>query len=683
MRLNNLALAVATLLLPVACGHSQAQTAVTLGSSGNWSNSAVWNPAVVPDNNGATLYNVTVAGARTATLDMDATLNNLGVGGASSGYSTVALGAGRTLNVNGRLTASLYTQFNGGGTLTLASGGASASNAALFFDNVSFDNLAGSTFSDNGANTAFSTRLGHGAVIQNAGTYSLDGAGSNLLASTGGGAFVNSGLLRGSGSINVPVTSTGAIAAVANSSAGSAGILTFSAGGSSSGTLDTGATANQATVFSAGSWTFASGSVNSGAGVFRVSGAAVTVSGAHQVSGQTQVGSGSLAFTNPGMALGGILYLYGGSTSFTGANSVTQLNLGNPGSASGNPTALLNLGAGGSLTVTGAFNPATYSRLQGTGAASVTATGGGTIADNSSMFLDGVALTNAAGSTLGQYNAGGWDVTLLNGAVIHNAGTWMLRNQAGRGLVAASGAAGAGASFDNTGLLWADVSYTSANIGFALTNSGTLRLDTGAGNGGNPTLAVGTFTQTAGSTQLAHDNGNFATLSSSNPLRFMGGSLTGSGRLLGTVVVSGADTLVSPGVGIGQINVLGSYTQGEGAMTLEIGRTASGTVNDKLTSSGALAVSGTAITFSLLAGSQALHAGDSFTVLASSANGLVLSDDSFSFDASLAGYSFTTTQTAGGYTLTLLAAVPEPGTWATFGAGLLGLALLRLRATRR
>ncbi len=50
----------------------------------------------------------------------------------------------------------------------------------------------------------------------------------------------------------------------------------------------------------------------------------------------------------------------------------------------------------------------------------------------------------------------------------------------------------------------------------------------GAGNGGNPTLAVGTLTQTAGSTQLARDNGNFDTLSSSSPLSFLGGS--GRGR---------------------------------------------------------------------------------------------------------------------------------------------------------
>lgn len=102
----------------------------------------------------------------------------------------------------------------------------------------------------------------------------------------------------------------------------------------------------------------------------------------------------------------------------------------------------------------------------------------------------------------------------------------------------------------------ANVNNTSANIGMALNNSGTLRLEAGAGD--NPMLPVGTYTQTAGSTQFARDNGNFATLSSADPLRFLDGSFQGSGRLIGNVQVSGLDTMVSPGYSVGQINVTGS-----------------------------------------------------------------------------------------------------------------------------
>ena len=78
------------------------------------------------------------------------------------------------------------------------------------------------------------------------------------------------------------------------------------------------------------------------AGVFRVAGAAITLNGAHNVTGSTQVGGGSLTFANANTALNCILYLYGGSINFTGTNTVNPLDLGSPGSASGSPTAVLN-----------------------------------------------------------------------------------------------------------------------------------------------------------------------------------------------------------------------------------------------------------------------------------------------------------------------------------------------------
>ena len=150
----------------------------------------------------------------------------------------------------------------------------------------------------------------------------------------------------------------------------------------------------------------------------------------------------------------------------------------------------------------------------------------------------------------------------------------------------------------------------------------------------------------------------------------------GSGRLLGTVQVSGADTLVSPGYSIGQLNVQGTYAQNGGKVALEIGRTAAGaggTVNDKLTSTTVLSLSNTAVGFSLLPGSLALQAGDTFVMLSSANNKLTLTGDSFAFDTSLSGYVFTQTQTAGAFTLTVMGAVPEPATWALFGLGALGL----------
>ncbi len=662
----------------------QAQISESLATSGNWFTAANWNPAAVPNNAGTNVYNVAVAGGRTATLDGDATINNLSIVGVGSPgtFSTVTLNPGRTLTVNGSLSAGLYTQFNGGGTITLNAGpgasSGSSNNSRLTFDNITFNNQAGSTFSEGAANTAFSTYLSNGAVINNAGTYSMDGASCAVFGVTGT-AFNNSGTYRGTGYITAPFTNTGTI-----HSSGS-GALEFGAGGTSSGTVNTGANIYANVQFDAGTWNFTSASTNTGTGKFIVAGAAVTINGAHNVTGTTQVNSGSLTFANANTTLAGPLSLTGGTTSFTGANTLAEFDLGAPGSGGG--TAVVNLGANGALTITGAFNTGTYSQVNGTGTAAVTTNGGGSVGANSAFILSGVTLNNAAGSTITQSNAGGFDNTLQNGAVINNAGTWLLQNQNGRGLVAAGGAAGAGAAFNNTGTLWGNVTYTSANLGVALNNTGVVRLDTGVGGGGAPALAVGTFTQTAGSTQLSHTNSpTSATLSSSNPIQFQGGSLVGSGRLVGNVVVSGLNTLVSPGYSIGAITVQGAYQQTGGKLALEIGRTstgAGGAVNDLLTGNSALTLTNTAITISLLSGSQYLQTGDAFTVISSTSGGLVMSGDTITLDPSLSLYTFTRTQTSSGYTLTV-SAVPEPGAWAALlaGAGLFAAGWRRGRCAR-
>lgn len=684
------ALALPALLAALPTVPLAAQTAVSLITTGNWSVPANWNPNVVPNNAGANVYNVTVAGGRTATVDNDYTINNLSIVGVGSpgAFSTVNLGPGRTLTVNGSLSAGLYTQFTGGGTITLNAGpgasSGSSGNSALTFNNVTFNNQAGSTFSEGAANGAFSTVLSSGAVINNAGTYSMDGASCSLTgpATT---AFNNGGTYQGSGYLTTPFINTGTIlsngSGTSRGQANAAGVLEFGVGGTSSGTVNTGTTVYESVQFDTGTWNFTSTSTNTGAGGFTVAGAAVTINGAHNVSGKTTVSSGSLTFANPNASFG-ILSVTGGTTTFTGANTLAEFDLGAPGSGGG--TAVVNLGANGALTVNGAFNTGTYSQVNGTGTASITANGGGSVGANSAFILSGVALNNAVGSTITEANAGGFDNTLQNGAVINNAGTWVLQNQNGRGIVAASGAAGVGAAFNNTGTLTANVTYTSANLGVALNNSGVVRLDTGVGGGGAPSLAVGTYTQTAGSLQLNHTPGaTSATLSSSNPIQIQGGSVVGNGRFVGNVVVTGANTSLSPGYGIGSITVQGTFQQTGGALTLEIGRTgtgAGGAVNDLLTGTSTLSLTGTAVTISLLPGSQYLQVGDAFTILSSTNNGLVLTGDTFTRDASLNLYTFSTTQTAGGYTLTVTG-VPEPGTWAVtlLAVGILTWTTLRRR----
>ena len=94
----------------------------------------------MPNNPGGTTYHVTIGSARTATLDIEALMNKLTVGGRIAGNSTVSLGAGHTRTVNVKVTAGVYTLNNRCGALTLAGGGASETNAQLFMDDAAFNN---------------------------------------------------------------------------------------------------------------------------------------------------------------------------------------------------------------------------------------------------------------------------------------------------------------------------------------------------------------------------------------------------------------------------------------------------------------------------------------------------------------------------------------------------------------
>src|ERR1700693_5541692 len=62
------------------------------GGTGNWSNATDWTPNQVPNNGGGNTYNVTIdsGGTDTLTLDQNATINSLVLGGnTSSIYSTL------------------------------------------------------------------------------------------------------------------------------------------------------------------------------------------------------------------------------------------------------------------------------------------------------------------------------------------------------------------------------------------------------------------------------------------------------------------------------------------------------------------------------------------------------------------------------------------------------------------
>jgi len=100
----------------------------------------------------------------------------------------------------------------------------------------------------------------------------------------------------------------------------------------------------------------------------------------------------------------------------------------------------------------------------------------------------------------------------------------------------------------------------------SVNNSGTILISspTGSNTHGNLTV-TGNFTQTGGTTLADGD----LTIAAGSSLNLSGGTLSGAGSITGAVVNSGGT--VSPGDGVGQLNLLGDYTQtSAGGLTINL-----------------------------------------------------------------------------------------------------------------
>jgi hypothetical protein len=95
------------------------------GGTGNWNTATDWTPNGAPNNGGSTTYNVTIdsGGTDSVTLDQNATINSLVLGGNSGSFSTLQSENGTpvTLNIVGGITVNDYgdLNFNSGSNLTV------------------------------------------------------------------------------------------------------------------------------------------------------------------------------------------------------------------------------------------------------------------------------------------------------------------------------------------------------------------------------------------------------------------------------------------------------------------------------------------------------------------------------------------------------------------------------------
>ena len=349
------------------------------------------------------------------------------------------------------------------------------------------------------------------------------------------------------------------------------------------------------------------------------SGAAVRATGGETVTYGT---------SSPGVNLlvsGGNLYADAGSTlvlNCTGSNAlnVTRGVIGGAGMTV-NQGNFVWMGGNvvGSLT-----NQSSQFTIQDTGGMI------GVYEASSGTLTNAGTITHAAGATL--YLTYGSTLSNLTGAVYDLQGNTYTGNYPNN----------ASAAFNNAGLLRKSGSGTASISGVSFNNTGMVEVDSG-------TLSIGSYTQTAGTTDL-----NGGGLEFSSPAQILGGQLLGSGTINGSVVNIGG--LLSPGRSPGSIILNGDYTEGTaGALLFELGGLAGGQF-DFLDVNGTASLGGT-LEISLLDGYHPML-GDSFRVMDFNSR----TGDFDSIQAlGASGFQFTTEYNADSLTL-VTEAVPEPST---------------------
>jgi hypothetical protein len=532
----NRPITIALLAVLLAVPAASAQTVATwTGATGNWTDPALWSPAV-PNNGtppGAT-YNAVLTGGGTVTLNtpivVDQLLYRAGsvagpnsltlnapltwAGGAFTGGSSIVANGGATITGT---TASL--RLDGGG-LTLGGAASTWSSGAIQLNNGgSLTNAVGSVMTATGNDSI--TRLSSGAVsFTNNGTFRKQGStgtttiGPNVSFTNTGTVDVQTGALNIGP--NAAFTNTGTVNV-------QTGTLNFDFGGSTTGsssgafTVASGATLQFSFPTAAGAYILGAGSSLSGPGQFVLSGVPNPLGGTGNVSLQGTLDIGAINVT---------------------AGNLVLANSGRVGSLSLSPPTSTNAGlfVGQTLTVTG---PMTW--------AGGIISGGNTLAPDLNLMVNGGAAFTGSNLTLDN----SIHLTLNGGSSTFSAnltisgGNSTLTNAAGstltaNGSITLRNVLNYVASFENAGALRIQGHTTVGSGSGRFVNSGSLDLLLGS------TLTV------SGSTSLMNSGtvtvGAGATLS--GPVANSAGSvLRGTGTLSGGPVSFAAGSTLVTGVG--------------------------------------------------------------------------------------------------------------------------------------
>ena len=499
----------------------------------------------------------------------------------------------------------------GGGGFT--SGGSSVPgifNAGTLLLAINADVDSGVPFSNTGLVnvTAGTLRFPGSVFTQTAGSTQL--AGGNL-----GGGTLNfaGGELTGAGTITGSVNSSGATVRPGGTGAagtitisgtytqGTGGMLAVELGGAGAGQFDVLAVGGTATLGGTLNATLLGGFVPASGTTFQI----LTAAPRAGTFGTTNLPPGFTAQNNATnltlLAPVATVFTWDGSDSTDWFDADNWTPTGVPGAAD---TAILDNGALANQPLLGASTSvAVFQQSDGVFSSPVGVTftvlnnfawSGGTQAGTG-------ATTVAAGATLNLAGAAG---TTLNQRTLNSDGTatW---TGAGNFNIVGNATLNVGGLFD----IQTGADFAGAGGTIAVQAAGTLRKSGGATNTDVTSINVtnagqvqaqagtlqfhNTFTQTAGTTALAGGSlGN----GSSGTMNFQGGTLTGTGIIIGDGTVSNTGAVINPGGtnAAGTLAITGNFTQGAGGvLSIELGGATPGTQHDQLAVGGNATLDGT------------------------------------------------------------------------------------------
>jgi autotransporter-associated beta strand protein len=459
--------------------------------------------------------------------------------------STLTVGGYGSLGGSNLVTVSGPMTWNSGFTITgsnsvIANGGLTIGPGSVTLDGRTLVNMAFGLWTNYGGTGML--QLIDGAVLSNAPEATFDCVGNGTIeASTGGGWVANAGLFQ---TVGEPATnliqapfSNNAVVEVQS------GMLSLGEGGSSiapsNSIAEIDVFSNATIDFRGGTFLLDPGAIMDGPGNLSVSGGTANLAGEVYLLGSHSFTGGVANLTGFYNCVSNALLISGGTANFNGSGVIApaSLVLGIYGTLAGSNFVTVNgpMTWGGASTITGAN--------------SVTANAGLTIGPGN-VSISGRALVNT-GPALWTNNGPG-DILLYDGALLSNApsGTF---DCLGNGVIDFSAGGGVLA---NAGLFRIIGAGAATTIDIPFTNNGTVEVDSGT-----LSFSAPPYTQTAGLTFL--DGGN---ISNSTPLQILGGELTGSGSISGSLTNAG---FLHPGSPFGQMTIGGAYTQ-TAAGTLDI-----------------------------------------------------------------------------------------------------------------